>query len=143
MSKSYLSYLPKMTNNVSKAVLAGVYSYALDKYVMGEKLESRSLTFGAVVAGGMLFEESLGMLIKPVLPLPNFIPKNSVVSGKKLVDRIAETLSTTASVFLVNKYLLRNDIYKGEVLMRMGIIATADLASVMTLDLVNTTNKYI
>ena len=145
MSNSYSiqNLMPKMSNNLGKSVLSGVYAYTLDKYVMGEKSNNRSLMFGGVVAGGMLFEESMGMLLKPVLPMPNFIPKNNVISGKKLVDRIAETLSTTAIVFIVNKYLLRNDIYRDELLKRLAVIAGADMLSVMTLSLMTHSSQFI
>ena len=99
--------------------------------------------FAGVVFGGMMFEESIATLLKPVLPIPNFVSKTSVISGKKLVDRITETLGTTGFVFIINKYLLRNDIYRGEVLKRMAVIAGADMGAVMTLNLVNTTSKMI
>lgn len=144
MSNYSLTHLmPKMGNNVGKAGLAAGYAYAIDKYYLGETDNNRSLMFGAVVFGGMLFEESFGMLLKPVLPLPNVLPKNSVISGKKLVDRIAETLATTGVVFLTNKYLFRNDIYKGEILKRMAVIAAADISAVTTLHLLKTTSSIV
>ena len=73
--------------------------------------------------------------------MPNFISKNSVISGKKLTNRIFETLGTTGAVFVFNKYLLRNDIYRDEVLKRMAVIAASDIGAVVTLNLVNTTSK--
>ncbi len=143
MSNSYLSYIPKMGNNFAKAGLTASYAYALDKYYLGEIDNNRSLMFAGVVFGGMLFEESFGMLLKPVLPLPNLVPKNSVISGKKLVDRIAETLATTGVVFLSNRYLFQNDIYKGEILKRMAVIAVSDVSAVTTLHLLQTMNRVI
>ena len=142
-SYSMANLLPKISNNMGKAVLSSGYAYALDKYMLGEVDNNRSIMFAGVVFGGMMFEESIATLVKPVLPIPNFVSKTSVISGKKLVDRIAETLGTTAFVFIINKYLLRNDIYRGEVLKRMAVIAGSDMGAVITLNLVNTTSKMI
>ena len=46
---------------------------------------------------------------------------------KKVGERIVELASSAVSVFVVNKYLLRNDIYRDEMMIRMGLIVASDV----------------
>ena len=112
-----------MNHSLIKPVVAGVTASAVDKYLLGEQNMSKSAIFGVCVAGGVLASEAVAPHIVPDLPSLN----SQIYNGKQLGLRITEVTSATVSVFAVNKFLLRNDNYSGEVLKRMSIIAVSDV----------------
>ena len=83
----------------------------------------RSLIFGAITGAGSYLSEIVAPHVVPNLPSLNV----ELYSGKQLGERITEVSIDTASVFVFNKYVLGNDIYRDEMLQRMGVIAVADV----------------
>jgi hypothetical protein len=110
-------------NGFLKPVCVGGIAVALDKYVMGEQSLQRSAIFGAVVASGSYVSEMVAPSIVPNLPSLN----SEMYNGKKVGERVTELTVMGSSVFVVNKYLLRNDIYRDELLMRVGVIVVSDI----------------
>lgn len=105
------------------ACVAGV-AVALDQFVMKETNFNRSLIFGACVGAGNYLAEMVAPHIVPDLPSLN----SKMYNGKIVGERVVELATSAVSVFSVNKYLLRNDIYKDEMFMRMGLIVASDIA---------------
>lgn len=112
-----------MNHSLIKPVACGVTAMALDKYYLGEKNMSSSAVFGAIVAGGVLASEAIAPHIVPDLPSLN----SQIYNGKQLGLRITEVASASIGVFAVNKFVIRNDKYSGEVLKRLGVIAVSDV----------------
>jgi hypothetical protein len=114
-----------MNHSLIKPVAAGLTAVALDKYYMNEENMSKSLVFGALVGGGVLASELVAPHIVPDLPSLN----SQIYNGKQLGLRITEVASASIGVFAINKYAVRNDNYRGEILKRMGVIVVSDVVA--------------
>ena len=112
-------------NGFLKPLCVAVSAVALDQYVMKETDFKRSLVFGSAVGVGSYLSEIVAPHITPDIPQLNFA--SSMYNEKKVGERIVELASSAVSVFAVNKYLLRNDIYKDEMMIRMGLIVASDV----------------
>lgn len=125
-----------MNSNFAKPALMGVYSMLIDKFYLGERDMNKTLYFGLASAVGSYASE---WVVPVVNPLVKSIPSLStgLYETKTLTDRIVEVGSSTATVYVLNKYILNNDNYKDEILLRMGVIAVADFASTYTLEYMN------
>ena len=58
-----------------------------------------------------------------------FLPTSSstLYNGKTLATRLIEISSSVGGAFLMNKYLLQNDLYRNEVFKKVGVIALSDV----------------
>ena len=110
-------------NGILKPACIGATAIVLDKFYLGEQNLQRSLIFGALTASGSYLSEIVSPHVTPNLPSLN----TEMYNGKQLGERITEVGIDTASVYVVNKYVLGNDIYRDEMLQRMGVIAVADV----------------
>jgi hypothetical protein len=120
--------------SIFKPAVVGAVAVVLDKYWMGERDMMRSMYFGGAVAVGNYASEYIA-------PLVNFIPiptiSKGLYDGKTLVDRIAEVSSSAGFAYMVNKYLLNNDPYTGELMKRIGVIAVADVVGTYIVEYTN------
>lgn len=98
---------------------------ALDRFAMGEEDLTRSAIFAGCTAVGVYASEIIAPHITPSIPQLNL--NSSMYNEKTVGERVIELSFSASTVFGVNKYLLRNDIYKGEMLMRMGVIVASDV----------------
>ena len=110
-------------NGFLKPICIGAVAVGLDKFYLQEQNMQRSLIFGALTASGSYLSEIVAPHVVPNLPSLNA----EIYNGKQLGERITEVGIDTASVYVVNKYVLGNDIYRDEMLQRMGVIAVADV----------------
>ena len=123
-----------MNSVVLKPVLMGAIAGTLERYVIKETNMTRNLYFGTAVAVGNYASQYIAPLAKDIV-LPS-ISKN-LYDTPTLVERIAEVSSSTTLAYLVNKYVLQNDPYTGEMMTRIAIIAGSDFASTYILDYAN------
>jgi hypothetical protein len=107
-----------------KPVVVGCIAAAIDKFYLQEENSMRSLYFGAAVGAGNYAAEYTYPLIKHI-PMPTL--SKDLYEGKTLAERIAEVSMSTSMIFVLNRYILKIDIYKDEMMMRMGIIAASDV----------------
>lgn len=110
-------------NGFLKPLCVAGSAIALDQFVMKETSLNRSLIFGAVVGTGSYVSEIVAPHIVPDLPSLNA----EMYNGKKVGERVVELATSASSVFVVNKYILKNDIYKDEMLIRFGLITASDV----------------
>jgi hypothetical protein len=106
-----------------KPVIVGCVAAAIDRYYLQESDTMRSVYFGAAVAAGNYGAEFVYPMIKHI-PLPTL--SNDLYEGKTLAERFAEVGMSSGMIFVLNKYILRNDIYSEEALLRLGVIAASD-----------------
>ena len=123
-----------MDNSLLKPLVVGAIAGALDKFYLNEKVATRSLYFGAAVAVGNYSAEYIAPLVN-MLPIPT-ISKN-LYDGKTLMDRIVEVGASTATAYILNKYILRNDPYVNEMMTRVAVIAVADAAGTYVVEYLN------
>lgn len=122
-------------SSMFKPVLAGVYATIIDKYYMQEPDMTRSLYFGGAVAVGIYTSEYLS----PMVNLIGHIPSLNVqlYNSKTLAQRITEVGTGASVTFVLNRYILQNDIYKSEILIRVAIIGVSDVLAEYTSDYFN------
>ena len=118
---------------ILKPVIAGALAGLGEKYVLrGNNMNA--LYFGGAVAAGIAVSETLGALIEPHLPTSTNIASKL---GKSLEARIIEVSAGSACAYAVNKFVLNNEwrTDMNSLLMRVGIIAGADLAAETLIDI--------
>ena len=104
-----------------------------EKYVLhGNNMNA--LYFGGAVAAGIAVSGTLGAIIEPHLPTSTNIASKL---GKSLEARIIEVSAGSAAAYAVNKFVLNNEwrTDMNSLLMRVGIIAGADLAAETLIDI--------
>ena len=113
-----------MDSSMTKPLYVGLAGAVLDKFVMGETDMQKSAIFGGVLAVGTYASEYIAPIIHQI-PIPSLA--KGLYDGKTLVTRIAEVGSNAGLTFAVNKYLLRNDNYAGEMGKRLAVIMASDV----------------
>lgn len=125
-----MSEMQSVEKPLTMALIAG----ALDMYVMGEENMNRTMMFAGAVAVGNYASQYAVPIIKKINVAT--ISRN-LYDTKTLVERIVEVSSSTAFVYVLNKYVLNNDIYRNELMKRVGVIVIADVASTYALEYFN------
>jgi hypothetical protein len=110
-------------NGFLKPLCVSGVAIALDQFGMKETSLQRSLIFGGLVGAGSYVSVMVAPSITPSLPSLNA----EMYNGKIVGERIVELTITASGVYAVNKYLLKNDIYKDEMLIRLGLILLSDI----------------
>ena len=108
-------------------VMAGTV-VALDKFVMKTQNLNESLYLGLAGAVGAY----TGRMVAKALPLP--LPTGEYFDGKTLEMRIAEIGIATGFAFGLNKYGLKNDFNRNQMLNKLALLATADFISEYAVD---------
>lgn len=119
-----------------KAVYAGGFAALLDQFYLGEEDKMKTLYFASAVAAGHVAAQFVHPLVNElagVIPSVN----RSLYDSKTLAERILEVSTSGGMVYILNKYLLRNDNYKGELFKRMGVIVVSDIAATFALEYFN------
>ncbi len=120
------------TAAIIKPLIAGVIAAAGEKFAMGGRDET-ALFFGGAVAAGIAVSGTIGAIVEPHLPTSTSIAS---ALGKSLEARIIEITTGSAAAFVVNKFILNNEWRSdyNSLLMRVGIIAIADIAAETIVD---------
>ena len=117
-----------------KPLVVGAVAVVLDKYWLGEVDMMRSVYFGGAVAVGNYASQYIAPMIN-FIPIPTI--SKDLYDGKTLVDRIAEVGSSAGFAYMVNKYLLENDPYTNEFMVRVGVIAISDVVGTYAVEYLN------
>ena len=112
-----------------RPIMVGAVAVALDKYAIGETNLNSSLYFGV----GVYASEYIAPYIAVDLPTPS----STLYNGKTLATRLIEISSSVGGAFLMNKYLLQNDLYRNEVFKKVGVIALSDVVGTYAAEYIN------
>jgi hypothetical protein len=108
---------------VKPLATAGV-ALAIDQFFFNESDLNKSITF-AVSSGAGAY---LGMMVGSSLPdLSNTLP-TFLGNGKGLLQRVAEVGFGVGSSYAVNKFVLKNNTYKENMMNKLGALVVADIA---------------
>jgi len=116
-----------------RPIMVGAVAVALDKYAIGETNLNSSLYFGVAVGVGVYASEYIAPYIAVDLPTPS----STLYNGKTLATRLIEISSSVGGAFLMNKYLLQNDLYRNEVFKKVGVIALSDVVGTYAAEYIN------
>ena len=112
------------SNFIKPIAMAGCV-IAGDKFLLGENDMNRSLFFGAAGAVGVY----AAGLIAPMIPLETMLPDGSYTDAKTLEIRLLEVSVSAGVGFVVNKFVLKNELYIDQELKKLAVLAAADFAS--------------
>ena len=113
------------TSDFIKPIAMGACVVAADKYLLGETDMNRSLYFGAAGAVGVYAAK----LVAPLVPLETFLPDGTYTNASTLELRLFEVGVSTGVGFVVNKFILKNELYIDQELKKIAVLAGADFVS--------------
>ena len=115
-------------SNFTKSIIAGATGVIIDKYYFEEREMNRSLYFGASVAAGVF----IGTIASPMAPDFNL----GSMGLKQIEERITEITFGSASAYILNKFVLKNDYSRDQLLYKLGAIALCDVVEELGSDLI-------
>ena len=105
-----------------KPLVGGAVAAGLDNMWLMNKNTTANMYFGASVAIGLFASQ----IIEPLMP--QIIPVSVLSNGKTIEDRILEIGIGSASSYVLNKYILKNDYNINDMYKKLAIIAASDIA---------------
>ena len=123
-----------MNTVVSKPILTGAIAGVLHNVYIGEKNMQRNAYFATAVAVGNYASLYLAPIAKQIT-LPSI--SKSLYDTPTLVERIAEVGSSSGLAFLLNRYVMNNEPFKGEALQHIAVIVVSDFAATYALEYIN------
>ena len=108
---------------MQKPLLMAGAVVALDRFVLKNSNLNNSLYFGVAGAIGIY----MGGMVAKAIPLP--LPSGDYFDGKTLELRIAEITIGTGVAYGLNRFVLKNDFNKNEMMKKVGVLAVADVIS--------------
>jgi hypothetical protein len=108
-----------------KPLIGGSLLVAIDKFYVKETNMQRSLYFGAAGAAGYF----LGGIVAQYAPVEefNFFFSN----GRNVAERFSEIAAGTGSVYILNKFVLKNELNGTDLNSKVMQIVAADIAAEM------------
>ena len=118
-----------------KPLVSSVVAVALERYVINETNYTKNAYFG----GAMFIGNVLGQMVAPSVNILGDLPSinEELYDGNTLAKRIEEVGISVGSVYVINKYVLNNDIYAGEFTKRVGIIVASQVVGEYVSDYMN------
>lgn len=123
-----------MNTVVSKPLLTGLIAGVLHNVYIGEKNMTSNSYFATAVAVGNYGSQYVYPLVKQIT-LPSI--SKSLYDTPTLIERISEVGSASAMAYLLNRYVLNNEPYRGEVMKTLAVIAASDFIATYALEYVN------
>jgi hypothetical protein len=123
-----------MQSSLAKPLTMGLIAGAIDQFYLQESSLQRTAYFASAVAVGNYASEFAVPIIKHI-NLPTL--SHNLYDSKTLMERIVEVGASSAMIYVLNKYLLSNDIYRNELALRLGIIAVSDVGATYLLEYLN------
>ena len=115
-------------SNFTKSIIAGSTAVIIDKYYFEERDMNRSLYFGGAVGVGVF----IGGIAAPMAPDFNL----GSIGLKQIEERITEITFGGASAYILNKFVLKNDYSRDQMLYKLGAIALCDVVGELGSDLI-------
>jgi hypothetical protein len=114
---------------VIKPLAAAATAFAIDKFYFNESNLQRSAMFAASVGAGVYVGAIAGQYA-PDFQLP------MLGSGKAAESRVLEIALGGGAAYAVNKFVLKNDYGRNDLVKRLGSIVVADFAGELISDYV-------
>lgn len=112
------------SNAIVKPVVAGVVAGLADHLIMANADYKSCAMFGASVGAGIFAVSWFEPLVNKLSPSHTAVGK----LGKSLESRIIEVAFGSASAYVLNRFVLKNEINPRNLMMKVGIVIGADLA---------------
>jgi hypothetical protein len=116
-----MSVLSFIDNSIIKPAISGGTAFLIDKYYFKESNTQRSIYFAAAVGTGIAAGTIIGSAA------PDF-SLGVIGSGKAIESRIAEITLGTGAAYAINKFVLKNDFSRDQMMKRVGAIVVCDIA---------------
>ena len=116
---------------ILQPMVAGAICVAGNQFVLGETNMTSNLYFGGAVAGGIALISTVEPIVQKMMPTST--PLGAV--AKTLESRVIEVALGSASVFALNKYVLKNDLQPAQYMHKLFLIAAADIAAETVMEL--------
>ena len=123
---------PQSNNMMIKPLLSGLYSAALDRYVIGNLDLNSNFWLGASTSFGM----ALTPYVSPYFVSTDYQDSTDYTQGTTFSQRATEVGLTTAGAFITNKYILSND-YNPNIAARIGCLIVSDILATYSVDYMN------
>ena len=114
---SYLSHA------VAKPLVAGITAGVADRFIMKNDDLKSNLMFAGAVGAGIASVSWIEPIVSPMFPTST--PLGHI--SKSLEGRIVEIACGSASAYALNKFVLHNEYTSHDLLMKLAIVAGADL----------------
>ena len=108
------------TSDFIKPLVGAVTVMAIDKFILKNNNTNQTLYFGAAVGAGLYG----AAIVTPLMPV--LIPASTLSNGKTLEDRALEIASGSIGAYALNRYILKNDYNRSDMMTKIGIIAVGD-----------------
>ena len=114
-----------MSNPMIKPLAMVAVVTAGDKYILGETNMTRSLYLGLAGGVGVFAAGTLA----PMLPLEKMLPNGAYMDSKTLELRLFEVGGAVGAGYILNKYILNNDLYVYPQSEKILLLAGADFVA--------------
>jgi hypothetical protein len=122
-----------ISNQVIKPVAAGVSAYLLNRFLLGDSNNFRSIVLGMETASGVV----IGTNIAPLIPLPHLnLGISSTISEKMVETRVIEVGSTIAGTMASDLLLFGNTSINSDLARKAGIVVLADVLGELAVDMI-------
>lgn len=122
--------MSKSSNSVMKPLFAGAVAFGIQRYYLN-KDQNQAMYFGGAVAAGQYVADMFSPSLKPMFG----------ATGGSLIEKVVELGSSGASAIVLNKYVLKNESYRDNMMQDASTIVVANVASELLDDMWN--NKKI
>ena len=115
-----------MSSNSSvllKPLITGAIVAGLDQYVLKTRNINESFYFGAAAAVGVY----TGGMVSKAMPID--IGSGEYFDSKTVEMRVAEVGVGAGAGYALNRFVLKNDYNKNDMIMKLGVIVGADFIS--------------
>ena len=111
----------QFSDNIVKPVVAGAVAGAIDKFYFKETDQKKTLMFAGAVGAGVF----AGAAAADILPLEYAF--GFLGNGKAIEQRLLEIGVGAGSAYALNKYVLKVDLNKNDLMKRVGTIIVSDI----------------
>ena len=113
------------SHSVLKPLVAGVVCGAGNQLILGDTNLVSNVYFGGAVAAGIACVSTVEPFVQQYMPTSTPLGAMS----KTLESRVMEIALGSASVFALNKFVLKNDMQPSQYLHKLFLIAAADVVA--------------
>ena len=111
------------TSDIVKPLTAGLVAGIADRYVFNNTNINSNASFAGAVAIGIYGSTMISPLLPKIIP---DMGTTTLISGKTLQDRITEISVSSASAYVINRFVMQNDYNPSDMMKKIGIIVAAD-----------------
>ena len=117
-----------------KPLVGAATVMAIDKFIFKNNNMTQTLYFGAAVGAGLYG----ATIINPLMPV--LIPAATLSNGKTIEDRTVEIAAGAIGSYALNRYVLKNDYNRDDMMYKIAAIAAADFVGEYASDYMGSRN---